>query len=188
MAHIRTIKPEAFESEDLASVSVTAERTFFGLHVARDLEELAAAGLVCRYTGCDGCAWLHIVTWDQHQKISKSTASRLPSCPRHQSSHKCGRCQTADCRGSRQSPAELPGGATAPGPLREDSRTAPGGLSQPVRPVPTPTAESAHVPDEVLAPTGDRAEAIAARSAKSAGQTAFAKDSRNTPGGLRVWI
>jgi hypothetical protein len=31
MARIRTIKPEAFVSESLAAVSVTAERTFFGL-------------------------------------------------------------------------------------------------------------------------------------------------------------
>ncbi|GGU32214.1 hypothetical protein [Streptomyces violascens] len=36
MARIRTIKPEAFTSESLASVSVTAERTFFGLLTQAD--------------------------------------------------------------------------------------------------------------------------------------------------------
>ncbi|MCT9091629.1 hypothetical protein N4G70_22550 [Streptomyces sp. ASQP_92] len=36
MARIRTIKPEAFISESLAQVSVTAERTFFGLLTQAD--------------------------------------------------------------------------------------------------------------------------------------------------------
>ncbi|MFI0743289.1 hypothetical protein ACH4PU_35230 [Streptomyces sp. NPDC021100] len=210
MPRIRTIKPEAFESEDLASVSVTAERTFFGLltqaddagrfrdnaaviagrlwalrpehtatHVARDLEELAAAGLICRYTGCDGRAWLHIVTWDQHQKISKSTASRVPGCPRHQSSHRCGRCQTADCRSSSK-PTAAP--ATVPGDLRESSRTAPGDLHQPLRPASTPGAPSEEAPREVPAPETGHADAVVDGAKETAGQTAFQEDSRNTPG------
>ncbi|MGW2702344.1 hypothetical protein [Streptomyces sp. NPDC001340] len=36
MARIRTIKPEAFASESLAAVSLTAERTFFGLLTQAD--------------------------------------------------------------------------------------------------------------------------------------------------------
>ena len=36
MARIRTIKPEAFSSESLAAVSLTAERTFFGLLTQAD--------------------------------------------------------------------------------------------------------------------------------------------------------
>ncbi|MER6307810.1 hypothetical protein ACWC2K_04510 [Streptomyces chattanoogensis] len=36
MARIRTIKPEAFASESLAQVSITAERTFFGLLTQAD--------------------------------------------------------------------------------------------------------------------------------------------------------
>ncbi|WP_329021559.1 hypothetical protein [Streptomyces sp. NBC_00690] len=36
MARIRTIKPEAFSSESLAEVTVTAERTFFGLLTQAD--------------------------------------------------------------------------------------------------------------------------------------------------------
>ncbi|MGW1194468.1 hypothetical protein ACWD4B_01215 [Streptomyces sp. NPDC002536] len=215
MARIRTIKPEAFESEDLASVSVTAERTFFGLltqaddagrfrdnaaviagrlwalrpehtatHVARDLEELATAGLICRYTGCDGRAWLHIVTWDQHQKISKATASRVPSCPRHQSSHKCGRCQTADCRGSSQPLAQQSASATASGVLRESTRTTPGGLHQPVRQVQTPAPTAVDTSAETHTPAGDRFEATPDGPGKPAGQTGFPEHSRNTPGGL----
>ncbi|QES58037.1 hypothetical protein DEJ51_31035 [Streptomyces venezuelae] len=128
MARIRTIKPEAFESEDLAAVDVTAMVTFFGLltqaddsgrfrdhpaviagrlwalrpehtpaHVAGDLEQLAEAGLVCRYTGCDGKSWLHIVTWDRHQKINRASDSRLPRCPTHEAAKACGECDRPQC-------------------------------------------------------------------------------------------
>ena len=94
MARIRSLKPEAFESETLAKVSVDAERTLFGLttivddrgrladkpaqingnlwsmrgdHTAADLdgelEQLVKAdGLLCRYTGCDGKRYIHLVT------------------------------------------------------------------------------------------------------------------------------
>lgn len=128
MARIRTIKPEAFESESLAECSVTATLTFFGLltladdtgrfrdhpaiiagrlwalraehtpaHVARDLEELAAAGVICRYTGCDGRSYLHIVTWQRHQKIDRPSASRVPRCTGHQAEQKCGSCADGPC-------------------------------------------------------------------------------------------
>lgn len=140
MARIRTIKPEAFESEDLAAVDVTAVVTFFGLltqaddsgrfrdhpaiiagrlwalrpdhtpaHVARDLEQLAEAGLVCRYTGCDGKSWLHIVTWDRHQKINRASESRLPRCPAHEAAKACGACERPQC--PAQAPAAAPGQA-----------------------------------------------------------------------------
>ncbi|WP_333764314.1 hypothetical protein [Streptomyces sp. IBSBF 2390] len=114
MARIRTIKPEAFVSESLAAVSLTAERTFFGLltqaddqgrhrdHAAiiagqlwvlrpehtpgaveQDLAQLADAGLICRYKAPGDKRYLHIVTWRQHQKINRPSASRLPACPHH---------------------------------------------------------------------------------------------------------
>ncbi len=114
MARIRTIKPEAFVSESLAAVSLTAERTFFGLltqaddqgrhrdhaaiiagqlwvlrpehtpgDVEQDLAQLADAGLICRYKGPADKRYLHIVTWRQHQKINRPSASRLPACPHH---------------------------------------------------------------------------------------------------------
>ncbi|MEV5876973.1 hypothetical protein AB0L75_22580 [Streptomyces sp. NPDC052101] len=115
MARIRTIKPEAFVSESLALVSLTAERTFFGLltqaddqgrhrdhaaiiagqlwvlrpehtpaDVEKDLAQLADAGLVCRYKGPDDKRYLHVVTWQQHQKINRPSKSRLPACPLHE--------------------------------------------------------------------------------------------------------
>ncbi|GAA1892298.1 hypothetical protein [Streptantibioticus ferralitis] len=118
MARIRTIKPEAFASESLAEVSLTAERTFFGLltqaddhgryrdhaaiirgvlwplrpehtalNVEDDLQQLAAAGLICRYTGPDGKAYLHIVSWHTHQKINRPGVPRHPACPHHNSGH-----------------------------------------------------------------------------------------------------
>lgn len=114
MARIRTIKPELFSSESLASVSLTAERTFVGLFtqaddhgrhrdhaaiiagvlwplrpehtpldVENDLQQLAEAGLICRYTTPDGKQYLHIVTWYEHQKINRPSPSRLPACPAH---------------------------------------------------------------------------------------------------------
>ncbi|WP_369391158.1 hypothetical protein AB5J72_28575 [Streptomyces sp. CG1] len=114
MARIRTIKPEAFVSESLAVVSLTAERTFFGLltqaddqgrhrdHAAiiagqlwvlrpehtpagveKDLAQLADAGLICRYKAPDHKRYLHVLTWQQHQKINRPSKSRLPACPHH---------------------------------------------------------------------------------------------------------
>ncbi|OKK02627.1 hypothetical protein AMK26_23775 [Streptomyces sp. CB03234] len=114
MARIRTIKPEAFASESLASVSLSAERTFFGLltqaddhgrfrdqaaviagllwslrpdhgplGVEDDLTQLASANLICRYEGSDGKRYLHIVTFDKHQKINRPSGVRYPDCPHH---------------------------------------------------------------------------------------------------------
>jgi len=115
MARIRTIKPEAFVSESLAEVSLTAERTFFGLltqvddegrirdnaailhgaiwplrptHTAADVEEdlrqLEKQDLVCRYSAPDGKRYLHLPTFNTHQKISHPTPSRIPCCLRHE--------------------------------------------------------------------------------------------------------
>ncbi|MEU1149360.1 hypothetical protein ACFYO9_29160 [Streptomyces sp. NPDC005863] len=212
MARIRTIKPEAFESEDLASVSLTAERTFFGLltqaddsgrhrdhpaiiagrlwalrpehtatHVARDLDELASAGLVCRYTGCDGRTWLHIVTWDQHQKINKATASRLPRCPSHHTRQHCGKCQGAACPSTRAeaSPSEV---LAPPGELPEGSRSPQGGLRSPV-------TRAAGTPERALEPdtatVGTPVDADSTPAGKTAGQTALSEDSQRATGGLR---
>ncbi|MFB7170004.1 hypothetical protein ACFCYM_04110 [Streptomyces sp. NPDC056254] len=169
MARIRTIKPEAFESEDLAAVDVTAMVTFFGLltqaddsgrfrdhpaviagrlwalrpqhtpaHVAGDLEQLAEAGLVCRYTGCDGKSWLHIVTWDRHQKINRASDSRLPRCPTHEAAKACGECDRPQCHTQTRAGASprqpLPEGHEAPADTigGGDSMTAHGALTRTV--------------------------------------------------------
>ena len=124
MARIRSLKPEAFQSETLADVSVEAERTFMGLttqvddrgriadkpavlngalwaeraerhpHTASDLdkelEQLVDVGLVCRFIGCDGKRYLHLTTWDKHQKIDRPSRSRLPRCRLHGREDYCG--------------------------------------------------------------------------------------------------
>jgi hypothetical protein len=115
LARIRSLKPEAFTSESLAKVGVSAERTFFGLttivddrgriadkpaqlngdlwsmrggHTATELDDeleqlIKADGLVCRYVGCNGKRYLHLVTWDWHQKIDHPSKVRTPRCPHH---------------------------------------------------------------------------------------------------------
>jgi hypothetical protein len=122
LARIRSDKPEAYQSETLAEISLAAERTFKGMatiaddrgrladkpaqingelwsmrgnHTRDDLEselaEMVDVGLVCRYAGCDGKRYLHLVTWDRHQKIDRPSKSRLPRCPvHHGASDYCG--------------------------------------------------------------------------------------------------
>ncbi|TDC75689.1 hypothetical protein [Streptomyces hainanensis] len=148
MARIRTIKPEAFTSETLAAVSLTAERTFFGLltqaddqgrhrdhaaiitgvlwplrpehtpiHVEEDLQQLAAAGLICRYTACDGRTYLHVVTWARHQKIDRPSRSRLPACLLHNPDALCGVCQATPCTEATAKPVRgLGEGSSSPHP------------------------------------------------------------------------
>ncbi|MCX4529280.1 hypothetical protein OG982_26900 [Streptomyces sp. NBC_01551] len=216
MARIRTIKPEAFESEDLAAVDVTAVLTFFGLltqaddsgrfrdhaaiiagrlwalrpehtpaHVARDLEQLAEVGLVCRYTGCDGKSWLHIVTWDRHQKINRASDSRLPRCPAHEAAKACGECDRAQCHtqthaaaSPRQAPAEVhgaPAGTVGGG----DSANAHGALTRTVpsdSPASTPTVTHATLAqaDEIEA-TSPPCPPPATPARESAGQAGTAR-------------
>lgn len=148
MARIRSLKPEAFESETLALVTVYAERTFYGMstqaddrgrladkpavingklwavrseqepHSAKDLEaeleQLESVGLICRYVGCDGKAYLHLVTWDDHQRVDKPGKPRTPRCPTHQVEDECGKHGTDPC------PPPPPG--HRPDGSREDSR------------------------------------------------------------------
>lgn len=123
MARIRSLKPEAFQSETLSEVSVDAERSFYGMstqaddrgrladkpvvinaalwavrserrmergeapHTTKDLEgeleALVSVGLVCRYVGCDGKRYLHLVSWDDHQKVDNPGKSRAARCPHH---------------------------------------------------------------------------------------------------------
>lgn len=207
MARIRTIKPEAWDSEDLAAVSVTATLTFFGLltladdagrfrahpaiihgrlwalrpdhtvvHVAADLEQLAAAGLICLFTGCDGRTYLHIVTWAKHQKIDRPTSSRLPACPAHGSpaKHGCGGCGEAACARPHCSPAPV-GAATAatvatPSNPADPRRV----LDHPVFP------ESAREPDTLPEPEDDGVTAVATvpdDAGECAGQAVFVEAS-----------
>lgn len=216
MARIRTIKPEAWDSEDLASVPVTAVLTFFGLltladdagrfrahpaiihgrlwalrpehtpvHVAADLEQLARAGLICLYTGCDGRTYLHIVTWTKHQKIDRPSASRLPACPEHGSpaKHGCGGCSQDTCSSPHLKPSSAPvtpspapaSPASAPPPVPADSADA--AAAAPRRSLDHPdSAESTSAPD-TLPDSADRCVTAAAPvpddAGECAGQTVF---------------
>lgn len=112
MTRIRTIKPDAFTSETLTRVSVHARWTFAGLwtyvddegrgkadarlikaavwpldddvtveHVKAHLDELEREHAICRFEQ-DGRGLLHVVNWQQHQRINRPAASRLPECSR----------------------------------------------------------------------------------------------------------
>ncbi len=114
MARIRSIKPEAFHSESLSQCSVEAERTFWGMSTLADdqgrlrdqpavingalwclrpqhtaeavddeISQLVTAGALCRYVA-DGKHLIHFPTWDEHQKISHPSKSRLGACPKHE--------------------------------------------------------------------------------------------------------
>ncbi len=111
---IRTIKPEFWTSEDVASLPWEYRLLFVGLWsyvddsgvgrdvdrliasslfpleedprdtlatVSRGLQWLSGQGLITRYT-VDGRPFLHIATWDKHQRIDKPNKTRYepPTC------------------------------------------------------------------------------------------------------------
>lgn len=111
MARKRMLHPSFFTSATLATCSLRSMITFAGLwvycddygrgeddpafiaatvwprrptvtgdDVAADLIELAEAGPVCRYD-VGGFSFLHVVSWDEHQKVQHPTRSKLPPCP-----------------------------------------------------------------------------------------------------------
>lgn len=110
MARIRTIKPEFFTSEVVASLPLRARLTWIGIwthaddegrcrdnaklikaavyplddlpaaDVEEDLDALADRGLIQRYE-VEGKHYFHIPGWHEHQYINKPTPSRLPDPP-----------------------------------------------------------------------------------------------------------
>ncbi|MFD3846327.1 hypothetical protein ACFWVB_10660 [Streptomyces microflavus] len=147
-----------------------AEHT--SVHVEDDLHQLANAGLICRYTGCDGRRYLHIVTWSEHQKIDKPSQSRLPSCPQHQAADRCAPCKGTCTRRTEGSP-------TTPGGFAETSGRAPRPLDLPAVPA-SPTLDHADEPIADRQEAADGAIGTSGRAgAKSAGQTGFSEDSPN---------
>ncbi|MFG3210876.1 hypothetical protein [Streptomyces tendae] len=144
------------------------------VHVEEDLQQLADAGLICRYTGCDGKSYLHIAGWYEHQKIDRPSQSRLPVCVAHNSDKRCGRCKgvcvevEANTRGALDEPSANPHRAVDP-----DS-------AQPTRPhsdrIPASGTGSNTHPDisGTTSPTGE----------EFAGQRRFAEVSTNSPRGL----
>lgn len=114
MARKRMISPEFFTSGPVNRLSIPAMVTFAGLwcylddygrgeddpalvkatvwprrrsqtdkHVARDLDSIAREGLLCRFVIAD-VRLIHIPSWNEHQKISHKTPSKLPPCPDHE--------------------------------------------------------------------------------------------------------
>ncbi|MFI9626450.1 hypothetical protein [Streptomyces sp. NPDC052042] len=149
-----------------------AEHT--SVHVEDDLHQLAAAGLICRYTGCDGRRYLHIVTWSEHQKIDKPSQSRLPACPQHQAADRCAPCKGTCTRRTEESPTPSRG-------LAEASPNAPRALDLPARPAATPRNHT----DQAPATQQDAFDGMAGTPShadmKSAGQDAFAEPSSTLP-------
>ncbi|MEU6341863.1 hypothetical protein ABZ883_13055 [Streptomyces sp. NPDC046977] len=152
-----------------------AEHT--SVHVEDDLQQLANAGLICRYTGCDGRRYLHVVTWHQHQKIDKPSQSRLPSCPQHHAANRCGSCKGVCAEATDASPTSARG-------LADASTNPPGPLDRPAPPSPGPAAPrggASHAqqptpadPDAAPGPTRDDV----------AGQTGFVGSYASPPRGL----
>ncbi|WP_030881343.1 hypothetical protein OH769_11750 [[Kitasatospora] papulosa] len=152
-----------------------AEHT--SVHVEDDLQQLANAGLICRYTGCDGRRYLHIVTWSEHQKIDKPSQSRLPSCPQHQAAHRC-----APCKGICTERTQVP--PTPPGVFAEASPNTPRALDLPAQPAATPPGHAGGPPAAQQDPLGGTVGTHHHTGTKSAGQDAFVGDSPNLPRSL----
>ncbi|MFB9556911.1 hypothetical protein [Streptomyces roseoviridis] len=216
MARIRTIKPEAFESEDLASVDVTAMVTFFGLltqaddagrfrdhpaiiagrlwalradhtpaNVAIDLEQLASAGLICRYAGCDGNDYLHVVTWEKHQKIDRPSASRRPRCPVHQSHQKCGGCCQESCPAAEQTDTARPAGPDVAQTVSTHPRRALESQESSASGAPDTASEAVVSGGTVrVISEGHLVRAVSEPPGEPAGQAAFNDGSTNTREGL----
>lgn len=114
MARKRMMAPEFFSSAPVNRLSIPAMMTFAGLwcyfddygrgeddaalvkatvwprrraqteqRIGKDLDSMAAEGLICRYE-VGGERLMHTPSWDEHQKISHKTASKLPPCPKHE--------------------------------------------------------------------------------------------------------
>ncbi|MEU0112851.1 hypothetical protein ABZ137_03790 [Streptomyces bobili] len=152
-----------------------AEHT--SVHVEDDLQQLANAGLICRYTGCDGRRYLHIVTWSEHQKIDKPSQSRLPSCPQHHTADRCGTCKGTCTKRTEAAPAPTRG-------LAETSPNTPRALDLPAQPAPTPPAPRSEAPtaqqDALVGPVGTPDP----NGTKTVGQAAFPEGSPKPPRNL----
>jgi hypothetical protein len=169
-----------------------AEHT--AVHVEDDLTQLAAAGLICRYTGCDGKRYFHYPTWVRHQKIDKPSQSRLPACPTCET-QRCGACKgpCTQPAGAPSTPQALPDASPNPpmvlgepspnprGALAEDSPALPGALEPPAPAVVSPpvpaTAPPVPAQDPLdLPPTGTEEG-----TSKDAGQGIFVGPSPEAP-------
>ncbi|MBP0456128.1 hypothetical protein [Streptomyces montanisoli] len=152
-----------------------AEHT--SVHVEDDLDQLSNAGLICRYTGCDGRRYLHIVTWSAHQKIDKPSQSRLPSCPQHHGADRCGPCRGTCAKRGEGSPTPTRG-------LAEASPNAPRTLDLPAQPAATPRGHADPAPTVQQGAFDCMAGIPSSFDLKRAGQEVFDEGSPNLPRSL----
>ncbi|MBT2506990.1 hypothetical protein J7I98_14045 [Streptomyces sp. ISL-98] len=149
-----------------------AEHT--SVHVEDDLQQLANAGLICRYTGCDGRRYLHIATWSEHQKIDKPSQSRLPACPQHHAADRCAPCKGTCTKRSEESPTPTRG-------LAEASPNAPRALDLPAQPAATPPGNVGGAFSAQQDTFDGMAGTPSHADTKTAGQGPFSEDSPNLP-------
>ncbi|MFD7902942.1 hypothetical protein ACFV4G_11920 [Kitasatospora sp. NPDC059747] len=147
--------------------------------VEQHLQQLASAGAICRYTGCDGRKYFHYPTWNNHQKIDKPSLSRLPVCP-HCEPQRCGVCkgpciQRAALADTSGTVAET--SSSARREFAETSARTPAGLDPRSEPLPTAPAPAASAGAGGADPTVAADRAPVPEPRKAAGQTAFAEDS-----------
>jgi len=158
------------------------------VHVEDDLQQLADAGLICRYTGCDGKRYLHIVGWYEHQKIDKPSQSRLAACPEHNAAQRCGPCKGTCTKVGEATPSldrgPAEGSPNPPGGLTDTSSNAPRVLDRPARLEPIPPAPRTEAaPDRQPAMDSPVTDPDGANQ-KTARQESFAEDSSKTPRSL----
>lgn len=67
--------------------------------VAADLELLEQTDRICRFTGCDGKEYLHVLGWEEHQRLDNAGKSRTAQCPRHHPDRPCP-LHAANCPGA----------------------------------------------------------------------------------------
>ncbi|MFC9488549.1 hypothetical protein ACFTZM_21000 [Streptomyces hydrogenans] len=152
-----------------------AEHT--SVHVEDDLHQLANAGLICRYTGCDGRRYLHIVTWSEHQKIDKPSQSRIPTCPQHQTAARCAPCKGTCSKRPEDSPI-------TPRAFAEASPNAPRTLDPVASAAATPRDHTGEAPAGRQDAFNGMTGVSPPEGAKSAGQSAFTEGSPNLPRSL----
>lgn len=114
MARIRSIKPDMRRSLTVCSWPYPVRWTFVGLpgymddygrgiddarlikaelypldddmtpkKIENHLRQISENGPLCRYE-VDGRRYLHLTSWDEHQKPNRPTESRIPKCPIHE--------------------------------------------------------------------------------------------------------
>lgn len=94
-AQPRLVKADLYPMRD----DVTAD------DVAEHLTLLSEADVICLYTGCDGKPYMHVVNWDEHQKVDRPSKSRIPPCREHEAESDCAKHE-GDCTSSRLTLAE----------------------------------------------------------------------------------